>query len=64
MKNTFIALDMVFIGCDNKIQYIYRNATPLSLNEISGNSVTCYVLEINAGQVDSKNLVIGDSMKM
>jgi uncharacterized membrane protein (UPF0127 family) len=64
MKNTFIALDMVFIDCDNKIQYIYKNATPLSLNEISSNDISCYVLEINAGQVDSKKLAIGDSMKM
>lgn len=59
MKNTYISLDMVFIGCDNKIKDIYKNAKPLSLDKINSNTDFCYVLEINGGLADKKNISIG-----
>lgn len=34
MKNTYIPLDMLFIGCDWKVVDIYENAKPLSLRRI------------------------------
>jgi uncharacterized membrane protein (UPF0127 family) len=49
MKNTFIPLDMIFIGADRHIVGIVENAEPrtLSARRVAGTSV--YVLEIGGG---------------
>ena len=49
MKNTFIPLDMIFIGADRHIVGIVENAEPrtLSARRVAGASE--YVLEINGG---------------
>jgi uncharacterized membrane protein (UPF0127 family) len=62
MKNTYISLDMIFIGCDNKVKDIYKKAKPLSLERINSNTDFCYVLEINGGLADKKNITIGDNI--
>lgn len=62
MKNTYIPLDMVFIDCDFKIVDIYKNAKPLSLDLIKSKAKFCYVLEINGGMADAKNINIGDKV--
>lgn len=62
MKNTYIALDMVFIGCDWTITDIYKNAQPMSLELIQSETDYCYVLEINGGQADLKKLSYGDKV--
>ena len=59
MKNTFIYLDMVFIGCDKKIKDVYRNAKPHSLERIKSNEDFCYILEINGGEFDKRGMKIG-----
>ena len=38
MKNTYIPLDMLFIGCDWKVVDIYENAKPLSLRRIGSST--------------------------
>ena len=60
MKNTYIALDMVFIGCDNVVKDIYEQAKPLSLDIINSDTDFCYVLEINGGMCEKNNIVVGD----
>lgn len=60
MKNTYIALDMIFIDCDFKIVDVYKNAKPMSLDEIKSKENFCYVLEINGGMFDKHGLAIGD----
>ena len=62
MKNTYIPLDMLFIDCDFTITDIHKNAIPLSLDKISTAQPFCYVLEINGGQSDNKELSIGDKI--
>jgi len=62
MKNTYISLDMLFISCDLEIVDIYKNAEPLSLKHIKSSKPFCYVLEINGGQADNKNIIIGDKV--
>ena len=64
MKNTFIYLDMVFIGCDKKIKDVYRNAKPHSLERIKSNEDFCYILEINGGEFDKRGMKIGDDVKL
>ncbi len=62
MKNTFIYLDMVFIGCDKKIKDVYKNAKPHSLGHIRSSEDFCYILEINGGEFDKKGMKIGDDV--
>ncbi|WP_234188773.1 DUF192 domain-containing protein [Shinella sp. NM-101] len=49
MKNTYLALDMLFIGKDGRIRAIKENAEPLSESIIDSKGPIDYVLELNAG---------------
>jgi uncharacterized membrane protein (UPF0127 family) len=49
MKNTFIPLDMVFIGDDRRVEGVYENAEPFSLQRMTVQKPSRYVLEVNAG---------------
>ncbi len=64
MKNTYISLDMLFIDCDYKIVDIHKNAVPHSLDIITSKAKACYVLEINAYEVEDNDLKIGDNIKI
>lgn len=59
MKNTYIPLDMLFIGPDYRITCIKKNAKPLSLKHISCPSPTIAVIEINGGEANKYHLVKG-----
>jgi len=50
MKNTYIPLDMVFIGADHRIQQIRENAVPHSLDTIRSDKPALAVLEIAGGE--------------
>jgi uncharacterized protein len=50
MKNTYIALDMVFIDSKGLIQQIIEQTTPHSLTTISSNEPAVAVLEIAGGE--------------
>ncbi|MDO6965820.1 DUF192 domain-containing protein [Rhizobium alvei] len=60
MRNTYIPLDMIFIGTDGRIGHIHRNAEPLSETIIDSHIMTLYVLEVNAGEADRRHLKEGD----
>jgi uncharacterized membrane protein (UPF0127 family) len=49
MKNTFIPLDMIFIGSDRRIVGIVENAEPRTLSSRRVEGMVQYVLEINGG---------------
>lgn len=60
MKNTYIPLDMLFIGCNLTVVYVYKNAKPMSLDYIKCPVKFCYVLEVAGGTAEKKNILIGD----
>jgi uncharacterized membrane protein (UPF0127 family) len=61
MKNTYVALDMLFFDADGRITHIRANATPLSEEFISsGGTVVAGVLEILAGEAARRGIRIGD----
>lgn len=60
MKNTYIPLDMVFIGDDGIIAHIRQNAPPRSLDAISSGGPVAYVLELNAGVTRRMKIGKGD----
>jgi uncharacterized protein len=50
MKNTYIPLDMIFIGADKHVVYVEENAEPLTLNNRGpDHEDTQYVLEVPGG---------------
>ncbi len=63
MKNTYIPLDMLFIGLDRKIACLVKNTKPESLDIISCPYPTTAVIEINGGEADKYHLVKGMEIK-
>lgn len=49
MKNTFIPLDMIFIGADRRVVGVVENAEPRTLIARRVAGLSRYVLEINGG---------------
>lgn len=60
MKNTYIALDMIFINCDGKVTKIVKNRYPESLTVSRSEKPVCQVVELNGGTADMINLRQGD----
>lgn len=62
MKNTLIALDMLFLVGDGRIVYIHHNAQPHSLTAISPAAAAVAVLEINGGLSRRLGIKVGDQV--
>jgi uncharacterized membrane protein (UPF0127 family) len=60
MKNTFIPLDMLFIGSDGRILRIAHDATPQSTDIISSGMVISAVLELRGGETRLRGIREGD----
>ena len=60
MKNTYIPLDMVFVGADGRIAKIIANAHPFSLDLLSSDVPVIAVLEIRGGEAHQLALNVGD----
>ncbi len=63
MKNTYIPLDMLFIGADGVVAYIAEDAEPLSLETIASRVRVRAVLEVNAGTVARLGIRPGDRVR-
>lgn len=59
MKNTYIPLDMVFIGSKGRIQQIVEQTTPHSLDLIRSKEPAYAVLEIAGGEAQRLGLHAG-----
>jgi uncharacterized membrane protein (UPF0127 family) len=62
MKNTYIALDMVFIGSDDRISSIAQNTTPHSLAIVSSKVPVRAILELKGGEAARRALHAGDKV--
>jgi uncharacterized membrane protein (UPF0127 family) len=60
MKNTYIELDMLFIGSDHRIAKIAARAPPLSLATINSDVPVIAVLEIKGGEAQRRGIRVGD----
>jgi uncharacterized membrane protein (UPF0127 family) len=49
MKNTHIALDMLFVGPDGRVEHVVENTTPLSLDTIESKAAVRAVVELKGG---------------
>lgn len=62
MKNTYLPLDMIFIGKDGKIVSVAENAEPLSETIIPSQAPALAVLELNAGAAAEIGVRPGDTV--
>ncbi|WP_406684764.1 DUF192 domain-containing protein [Seonamhaeicola sp. MEBiC1930] len=62
MKNTKIPLDLIFINANKRIVSFQKNAKPFDESSLPSGVPAKYVLEINAGLIDTWNLSVGDSI--
>ena len=60
MRNTYIALDMLFADGAGCIVNIAANTTPLSLESIAGVKPVAYVVEVKAGTAAARGITVGD----
>jgi uncharacterized membrane protein (UPF0127 family) len=60
MKDTFLALDLVFIGADGKVVNLVHAARPQSLDPIPSGAPVIAVLELPAGTAARIRLAAGD----
>lgn len=62
MKNTYIALDMVFIRADGTVASVAENTVPHSLEVIGSGEPVLAVLEVAAGTAKRLGLKPGDKV--
>ncbi|WP_298555291.1 DUF192 domain-containing protein [uncultured Algibacter sp.] len=60
MKNTKIPLDLIYISASKSIVSFQKNAQPFDESSLPSNGPAKYVLEVNAGLVDTWGLSVGD----
>ena len=63
MKNTFIPLDIIFIGADGRILNIAEKTTPLSLERLPAEGKARGVLEINGGLSEKFGIMPGNRVR-
>ena len=63
MKNTFIPLDMIFIGADGRIVSVVERTIPQSLETVSSAKPANAVLEVNGGTVSRLGIRPGDRVR-
>ena len=59
MKNTYIPLDVLFLDKKYKVIGYVEDTIPLSLDSVSINKPSNYILEVNAGWIRDNNIKIG-----
>lgn len=60
MKNTYIALDILFVNANKEIVTIHTNTTPMSDRNYESTKPAMYVVEVNAGYCIKNNIKEGD----
>jgi uncharacterized protein len=63
MKNTFIPLDMIFIGEDGRVVGIVESAAPGTTTLRGVGAPSRYVLEVNGGWSRAKGVRAGDRVR-
>jgi len=62
MKNTYIELDLLFIGTDGRVTKIIQRAVPMSLQQLSSDTSVGAVLELKGGVAAKLGLRPGDTV--
>ena len=59
MKNTLVALDIIYINATNDVVSIQANAEPLSTKSLPSAAPASYVLEVLGGQAAAQGITVG-----
>ncbi|KAB1067684.1 DUF192 domain-containing protein [Tamlana haliotis] len=62
MKNTEFSIDLIYISADKSIVSFQENAVPYDESSLPSNGLAQYVLEVNAGLVNTWQLSVGDQI--
>jgi uncharacterized protein len=62
MKNTYIALDMLFVRANGTISSIEPNAPPMSISRIPSIEPIVAVIELNGGRAHDLDIQPGDTV--
>lgn len=62
MKNTYIPLDIIYIGADSTIVDIYKNAKPLTTTSMPSSGLAKYVVEVKGGWTTKNGVAKGDKI--
>lgn len=60
MKNTYIPLDIIFIGVDRRIARIAARTVPYSLDPVESGVPVVAVLELAGGTAEAQGIAVGD----
>jgi len=63
MKDTYLPLDMIFIGPDGHVVNIAHDARPMDTTMIPSNAPTLGVLEVDAGVANAIGVKVGDKVE-
>lgn len=63
MRNTFVPLDILFIGEDMRVSKISSNAEPRSLDIIGSGGPVRFALELAAGSAERDGIGLGDKVQ-
>ena len=63
MRNTLIALDMIFVDPTGRVSHIHHNAIPLDETPIPGGENVLMVLETNGGLARALGVSVGSEMR-
>ncbi len=63
MKDTWLALDMLFLDAGGRVVFIHRNARPMDRTTIRAPLPVRYVLELPAGAVERFGVRTGDRLE-
>ena len=63
MRNTYIPLDMLFVGADGVVKHIHHEAIPHDETVIDGGPGVLAVLEINGGMSRSFGIDVGSELQ-
>ena len=68
MKNTYLALDLLYFDADGQLVQIVPNAPPCAAPTCpiyqSGTATVRYTLEINAGEAEKRGIRPGDRLRL
>jgi uncharacterized protein len=62
MKDTYIPLDMIFIGENGRVLKIVKSTKPLDITPIVSGAPVASVFEINGGEAERRGVVVGDKV--
>lgn len=63
MQNTYIGLDLLYVGSDSIIKHIHNNAKPLDLTGLPSIEQVKYVIEVNDMFVEKFGIQEGDRVE-